>query len=339
MTKSVRNFLKIFLSLGLGILIVWLLYRETDLNELWRITKGANLSIILLSLLFGLSGHITRSLRWGVFLNSLGYHPKKISLVYSMLGNYAVNFLFPRGGDVWRCAVVSKYDEIPFTKTLETFFVDKMVDFVTSAFLVVLSAVMYIEFFISYFQKNPDYSDKITSLLHSPWLYVGLIVVFAGIVIFFTVFKHTLIVRKINRLLKEIWRDMKIIARMKEKKRVIFYTIISWMLFYLYFYVCFYAFDFTKELGPVAGLVVFSMSNVGILVPTQGGIGAWHFMVISSLVILGVTYSEASAFAGAVFTIQSIWIILCGVFGILAIPYVKRTAGTYTENIDENQGK
>ena len=31
-----------------------------------------------------------------------------------------------------------------------------------------------------------------------------------------------------------------------------------------------------------------------------------------------------SAFAGAIFTVQSIWIILLGVMGILALPHVKR---------------
>jgi hypothetical protein len=52
--------------------------------------------------------------------------------------------------------------------------------------------------------------------------------------------------------------------------------------------------------------------------------GPWHFMAISSLVILGVAYNQASAFAGAVFTIQSIWIIVFGALAILALPYVKR---------------
>jgi len=95
-------------------------------------------------------------------------------------------------------------------------------------------------------------------------------------------------------------------------------------MFYLYFYICFYAFDFTKELGPLAGLIVFAMTNIGISVPVQGGIGPWHFMVISSLVILGVVENQALAFAGVVFTIQSVWQILYGLFGVIMLPYVKR---------------
>lgn len=66
------------------------------------------------------------------------------------------------------------------------------------------------------------------------------------------------------------------------------------------------------------------MSNVGVAVPVQGGMGAWHFMVISSLIILGVSNANASAFAFAVFAIQSVWTILYGLFGVIAMPYVKR---------------
>jgi hypothetical protein len=47
-------------------------------------------------------------------------------------------------------------------------------------------------------------------------------------------------------------------------------------------------------------------------------------MVITSLLVYGVSYEEGSAFAGAVFTIQSAWLILTGIFSIFAIQYVKR---------------
>ena len=66
------------------------------------------------------------------------------------------------------------------------------------------------------------------------------------------------------------------------------------------------------------------MTNIGISVPVQGGIGPWHFMVTSSLLILGVAENQALSCAAAVFTIQSVWQILYGLFGVLAMPFVKR---------------
>lgn len=335
-SKSVKNVLKTLFSLVLGLFIMWMLYRETDINELWEIAKSANFGIIALSLLFGLIGNIIRALRWELFINSLGYHPKRASLIYATLGNYAVNFILPRAGDIWRCGVVSKYDKIPFSKTLETFLVDKAIEVVTGIFIILLSVALYINFFITFFNQNPGFEESFDKITGSVWIYIALMVLITLVVLVFTVFKNTFAVKKIRGFLLTVKRDLKLIAGMKEKKKVIIYTILIWLSFYLYFYICFYAFDFTAGLGLLAGLIVFAMSNIGISVPVQGGIGTWHFMVIASLVILGVAKEQAAAFAGAVFTIQSVWIILCGVFGILALPNVKRNENPKTIIKKEN---
>lgn len=330
-SKSVKNLLKTLLSLVLGLTILWVLYRKTNISELWEIIKSANFGFILISLLFGLIGNILRGLRWELLINSLGYYPKRMSIIYATLGNYAVNFLLPRAGDVWRCGVVSRYDKIPFSKVLETFLVDKVLEIVSAMMIILISVLLYIDFFVSYFGRDPQFAANIVNLFSSVWIYIGLVLLLIAAVLTFTVFKETRIVKKITGFLATVKRDMKLIAGMKEKKRVIIYTILSWFSFYLYFYITFFAFDFTKGLGPLVGLIVFAMSNIGVAVPVQGGIGTWHFMVISSLVLFGVIETQASAFAGAVFIIQSIWIILCGVFGILALPNVKRNT-IRTEN-------
>ena len=319
-----KNLLKTLLSLLLGLFIIWAMYRDTDIGELWQITKSAHFGIIAFSLLFGLIGNILRGLRWELFVNSLGYHPPRASLVYATLGNYAVNFVLPRAGDVWRCAVVSKYDKIPFSKTLETFLIDKLIDIIAGVSVILISVLLYIEFFISYFNNNPQFADNMTHLFSSVWIYLVLAAMVVAVLLMLTIFKRTFIMLKIRRFIATLRHDFKLFSVMKEKKRIIIYTILLWLCFYLYFYICFYAFDFTSEMGPLAGLIVFAMTNIGISVPVQGGIGPWHFMVISSLLILGVADNQALAFAGAVFAIQSVWQILYGLFGVFAMPYVKR---------------
>jgi hypothetical protein len=156
------------------------------------------------------------------------------------------------------------------------------------------------------------------------WIYVILGALLLIVALMVTVFKKTSFMLKVKNFINTVKRDLKLIWAMKKKWTVIIYTILLWFCFYLYFYICFYAFDFTKDLGPLAALIIFAMVNIGLSVPVQGGIGTWHFMVISSLLILGVAENQALAFAGAVFTIQSVWQILYGLFGVIAMPYVKR---------------
>lgn len=319
-----KNVIKTLLSLLLGLLIIWAMYRNTNLNELWAIAKSANFVIIGASLVFGLIGNIIRGLRWELFVNSLGYNPPRTSLVYATLGNYAVNFVLPRAGDLWRCGVVSKYDKMPFSKTFETFIIDKAVDIVAGLSIIFISIVLYIEFFISYINNNPKLSEGISNLFSSTWIYIGIVAMAVVGILMFTVYRKSTFMLKVVKLLDTVKYDMRLISGMKEKKRIIIYTVLLWLCFYLYFYICFFAFDFTKDLGPLAGLIVFAMTNIGISIPVQGGIGPWHFVVTSSLVILGVAENQALAFAGAVFAIQSIWQILYGLYGVLAIPFVKR---------------
>ncbi len=316
----------------LGLLIIWAMYRNTDLGELWDIAKSANFVIIGASLIFGLIGNIIRGLRWELFVNSLGYHPPRSSLVYATLGNYAVNFVLPRAGDLWRCGAVSKYDKIPFSKTFETFLIDKAVDIIAGLSIIFISIALYIDFFVSYLENNPELATSIYNIFNSVWMFISLGVIGLAIVLMFTVYKRTFFVIKIKKFLRTVKYDLKLIRRMKEKKRIIIYTLLLWLCFYLYFYICFFAFDFTKDLGPLAGLIVFAMTNIGISVPVQGGIGPWHFVVISSLLILGVAENQALAFAGAVFAIQSIWQISYGLFGVLAMPFVKREEQKATHN-------
>ncbi len=323
-SESVKSLLKTVISLLLGLVIIWAMYRNTDMGELWQIVKSANLGIIGLSLIFGLIGNTLRGLRWELFLNSLGYHPPRSSVIYATLGNYAVNFVLPRAGDIWRCGVVSKYDKIPFTKTLETFLVDKMVDVISGLTVVFISVVLYIDFFVSYFNDNPQFEESMRHIITSEWIYVVLVIILLIVILFGTAFRKSPIMMKVKNFIDTLKYDWLLISRMKEKRRIIIYTILLWLCFYLYFYICFFAFDFTRGLGPLAGLIVFAMTNIGISVPIQGGIGPWHFMVISSLLILGVAENEALAFAGAVFTIQSVWQILYGLVGVFALPYVKR---------------
>jgi hypothetical protein len=323
-TESVKSVLKTVLSLLLGLLIIWAMYRNTDMGELWVIVQSANFGIIAASLLFGLLGNALRGLRWELFVKSLGYHPPRASIVFATLGNYAVNFVLPRAGDIWRCGVVSKYDKIPFGKTLETFLVDKVVDVLAGLLVVFVSVALYIDFFISYFQNNPKLAEKMSGIFSSIWVYVSFGTLLLGVVLLLTVFRERPFMLKIKNLLYTVKYDLKLIWKMKDKWHIIIYTILVWFFFYLYFYICFFAFDFTKDLGPLAGLIVFAMTNIGISVPVQGGIGPWHFVVISSLLILGVAENQALAFAGAVFTIQSAWQILYGLFGVIAMPYVKR---------------
>ena len=297
--KSIlRTFLKIILPLAFGCLLLWFLYRKMDITEIWRVVKeGVRYDIILVSLLFGLFANIVRGLRWGLLISSLGERFKMSNVIYAVLGNYAVNLVLPRVGEVWRCGMITKYDKISFTKLLGTLLIDRVSD------TIVVGSI---------------------TLFNSIWIYVAVIIFVAVIWFVFTYMSNFTLVQKAKGMLKNVWTGMKSIWYMEHKMRFVIETLLIWGGYFCYFYITFYAFDFTKDLGIVVGLITFTMSSIGVAVPVQGGIGPWHFMVIATLVCFGVNENDAAAFALVVHTVQTVWTGLCGLFGVVALPLTNR---------------
>ena len=257
-----KRVVKTIFPLILGILVLWLLYKDTNLTDLWNITKSANFYIIAFSLLFGLAGNIFRALRWELTIQSLGYYPKRMSLIYAVMGNYAVNFVLPRAGEVWRCGAVTKYDKVPFSTTFGTLLVDRFFDVVAMGFIIVLCLVLDFNFFASYLQMNPTVGASVTSTFSSVWLYISIIMVAAVLYVLFRFLPNMFFIKKVKLFYLGIKRDILIVWKMKQKGLFVIYTFLCWFGYYLYFYLCFYAFGFTEHLGPVAGLLEIGRAHV-----------------------------------------------------------------------------
>ncbi len=323
--KILRKVVQIILPLLLGGLLIWFLYREMDFGEIWLVVqKGVRYEIILFSLLFGLFANIIRGLRWKLLIDSIGEKVRRANAVYAVLGNYAVNFVLPRVGEVWRCGIVARYDKIPFTRLFGTLLIDRIADAVAVGTLTVCMVAFNFPFFKNFFARNPSLTHGFEISFSTLWIILSILIIIAAIWFTFTRLSHLALVQKAKGALNNILEGMKSVRQMKHKMRFIIQTILLWTCYFFYFYITFYAFTFTKDLGITTGLLAFTMSCIAVAVPIQGGIGPWHFMVIATLVIFGVNENDAAAFALVVHTLQSVWTILCGLFGIVALPIINK---------------
>ena len=312
------QFLKITVPLALGLVILYFLYRDTDFNQLWKTIKDANWAILTFSLIFGLSGNVIRGLRWELIINPLGYYPRRSNLIYAVLGNYAVNFALPRAGEIWRCGVISKEEKIPFKKIIGTLIVDRIFDTIMVALILLLAFICNVPLFL---KKSGEFN--IPAFLTSIWFYFLCLLAVGAVIFILMFFKENRIVKSIREFLSSMWNDMKAVQKMKKKKLFLFYTVSIWVSYFLYFYITFYAFDFTAHLGIAAGLFVFALSSISMAIPSNGGLGPWQASVVFALVAFTIKSSQAIAFATAVFTFQSIWVVACGLFGIAALSFNK----------------
>lgn len=325
--KSLVNiFTKVILPLVLGVFILYFLFRDTNFEELWGAIKDANYGILAFSLIFGLLGNTLRGYRWELLIKPLGYKPRLSTLNYAIYGGYAVNFAVPRGGEVWRCAMVAKEDKIPVKKLVGTIIVDRLFDMITVVALCLIAFLLNMSFFVHQLSYNKETFDSILNILQSPLLYVAFVVAIAMTFVVFKFFGNNFIVKKISGFFIELWKDLKDMGRMKQKYRLIACSIGIWTCYFFYFYITFFAFDFTADLGFTAGLIAFALSSLSMGVPTNGGMGAWHFAVVASLTLYGVSETSALAFATGVFALQSLWLIFCGLVGMTMLSLRKKKA-------------
>ena len=87
------------------------------------------------------------------------------------------------------------------------------------------------------------------------------------------------------------------IRNIKQKGWFFFHSAFIWVMYYLMLYVVFFAFDFTSNLNPIAGLTTFVLASFGMVAPVQGGIGAWHFMAKEALALYGIANENGIIFA------------------------------------------
>ena len=324
--QILRKIIQISLPLALGIILLWYLYRNQDLSEMMNIMKkDVNYGILLFSLIFGLLGNVFRGFRWALLIDSLGKRVSRKNTIFAVWGNYAINMALPRVGEIWRVGIIAKYEKMSFTKLLGTLFVDRIMDTAVVALLTLCMCVFNIKFFTNFFAENPPVFIKTISMVAtSVWTYIGIVLCVLLVWMVFVKFRHLVIVKKAKDMMRNIGEGIKSLWKIERKTIFFVQTLSIWVCYFLYFYVTFFAFDFTKDLGVRIALIAFVMSSIGVAVPVQGGIGVWHFMVISTFVAFGVNSSDAGAFAFLVFAIQTVWIVLVGLFGIAALPVINK---------------
>ncbi|MDO4770729.1 lysylphosphatidylglycerol synthase transmembrane domain-containing protein [Porphyromonas sp.] len=325
LNKALSTALRIFIPLAFGILILWLLYRNMDFDELWKTLKSdANFGIIGLSLIFGFIANTVRGLRWDILIKATGEESRVINSVLATHGNYAVNMALPRMGEVWRCGVMSHYSGIGFPKLFGTLLIDRAFDFVIVGLLLAFAGIFNIGFFSTFFENNPTLFETVRQIFNSTILYVGLAIFLFAAYIVWRYFRHLTLVQKIIGAVKNVWQGLKSIATLKDKWLFIIYSILLWGGYFLFFYTTFFAFSFTADLGLRIGLIAFIMSSIAVAAPVQAGMGAWHFMVIYTLAAFGVSKSDAGSFALIVHTIQTLFTTLIGIIAMGLLPVVNK---------------
>lgn len=325
MKKLLLKTFKILLPLVLGAFILYWVYKDFDFSQLAAVYyQDFRWEWMLVALFFGVWSHIFRGWRWMLSLEPLGQYPKKSNSVYAIFVAYATNLIIPRVGEVSRCGILSKYDKIPFNLSLGTLVTERLIDSLCVLFIALLAFLFQLPQFLSFFSSTgtriDGFIDLLTSFHFYLWIFL-IVVVILGMVYLVRTFS---VFSKIRSIGQEIWQGVISLRNVKNKKLYVFYTVAIWSCYFLEFYLTFYCFSFTQHLGILAGLVLFVAGSIAVVVPTPNGAGPWHFAIIAMLSLYGVSVADAGIFALLVHGIQTLLVVLLGIYGLTALPLLNK---------------
>jgi uncharacterized protein (TIRG00374 family) len=315
-----KRFVQTLVSLLLAGAILWWLYRDFPFATVTETFKhGMNWGWMLFSLLFGIFPQILRGWRWRMTLEPLGEHVSRRNCVYSIFMSFAASLIIPRIGEISRCGTLVKTDHVSFTKSLGTVVTERIVD----------SVLVLIILFVTFLLELPVFLRFCHSIGFEPQLFfqkftpagilVTLACALAAFALLLIVLRRFHLHKKFKAAFKQFWEGIVSLRNVKNLPLYLVETVAIWLCYFLHFYLAFYAFDFTSHLGPEAGLLSFCMITVAVLVPTPNGAGPWHFAVKVVLMLFGVAASDAILFALIVHALQTLLVVVLGLYGYAAL--------------------
>ena len=308
--------------------MIWT-YKGFDFNRVWSvISNDVNYWWLIFSLVFGICGHLFRGWRWNLSLAPLGEFPKKSNSVYAIFVSYAANLVIPRIGEISRCGILSKYDGVSFSKSLGTVVTERIIDSICVVIITGITLLIQSKAFMNFFNKTGTNTSFIVHLFTSTNFYITIICIIALMVLVYFLFKRISFFTRIKGFIADMWLGCMSLRHMKNLSAFILYTIGIWVCYFLQFYVSFFSFDFSYDLGLQAGLVMFVVGSIAVIVPTPNGAGPWHFAVITMMMIYGVSKDDAGIFALLVHGIQTFLLILLGIYGLIALPITNNNKKT-----------
>lgn len=328
--KTAGNTLKVGLSLMLGGLILYWMYRDFDFHKLGHVMlHEMGWGWMLLSFPFGILAQMFRGWRWHLALEPVGEHPRASTSVNSIFLSYAVSLIVPRIGEFARCGVLHRYDGVSFPKALGTVVTERAIDSLLVMLIALATFVFQVRVFNTFFMRTGTNIESILRGFSSTGYIVTAVCGLAVCILAWYLLRRFAIYNKVKSTIGGICQGALSLRKVKNAPLFVVFTIAIWLCYFLHYYLTFFCFASTAHLGMACALVTFIVGSIAVIVPTPNGAGPWHFAVKTMLMLYGVGEADALNFVLIVHSVQTLLVILLGIFAwtMLSFTRKRRAAG------------
>ena len=322
--KRLITILKVTTPFILGGTILYWMFRNFDFKSMEHVLyEEMNWWWMLLSFPFGILAQAFRGWRWKQTLEPIGENPRTSTTIYSIFISYAASLIVPRVGEFTRCGVLKRWEGTSFPKALGTVVTERAVDSSLILLLTVITFLSQIPVFLTFFSRTGTRFDEILGMFSTTGYIVTIICGIAFIISLYSIRKKLSFYDKVKATLHGIVEGVLSLRKVKNIPLFLFYSIAIWASYFLHYYLTFFCFSGTADLGITCAMVTFIVGSIAVLVPTPNGAGPWHFAVKTMLILYGVADNEALYFVLIVHTVQTLLVVAIGVYAWAALALKK----------------
>lgn len=329
MNKSIRNILRFSAFLSIGLVLLYFAFRGIDFKEMAIHFKNAHYKWIALSLVFAVLSHISRARRWILLIEPLNNRKPSLWItINAVLFGYFANYAFPRIGEIARCVTLGKKEKIPVDSLIGTVITERAIDLISMFIILFIILIARFEKFGSFFSAYifVPLSEKFSGMFDLRFSFILILIVLIvgfGILLFLIRKKisSSKLFTKIKQLIQGVKSGLFTVLKMKKKWEFLFHTLFIWFNYALMSWVVVFSLpEITGHLKFVDGIFLLVIGSLGMAVPVQSGIGAFHWIVSRGLhFVYGLELSEGLVFATLQHESQTILILLLGSISMLFI--------------------
>ena len=285
------NILKYSVSFVFAFSIIYVLFQHQNPVKLFEEIQKVEMGWVFLSMIFGTWAYVSRGLRWIVLIDALGYKSSKINSIASVSVGYFTNLFIPRAGEISRCTALNQAEKIPGDKLFGTILIERVIDFIFLFALIILAFFLKLDDLLKFFSTLQAHQTE--SNAANSKILILLSITIIGIAGFFLLkkwMKNSVFYQKILGFFDGLKEGFKSIKKMKRKSVFWIHTFSIWIMYFLMTYICFFSMSETSGLTVGDGLFLLVLGGIGMVIPTPGGIGSYHAIVMIGLAVLGVGF-------------------------------------------------
>jgi len=331
MSKSTKSIIQFIVLLGVGILLVWLSFRSVwaEKEKIVDSFKSANYFWVGISVLISFFSHFLRAYRWNYLLKPAGYSVKPANALGAVLVGYFANYGLPRMGEITRCTLVTKYDDVPFEVALGTVITERIVD------MLLLIVIFFLTLFAQFSQLKELTAKylydplmlKLSGISEHPTKFIILIsILLVGAIVLFLIRKKIsgLLKGKFGNIIKGFGKGLSSVKDIDKKFQFIALSFAIWASYFYSLYFCFFAFEGTSNLGHSECLAILLFGTLGVVF-SPGGLGAYPAIVTALLTYYGIEQISAFSFPWMTWTSQFILIVILGLLSLILLPIINKS--------------